>query len=157
MLGGGLHGLFLVINRWWGTTALHDRLTALTGSPALAWRWLRIALTFNAVCLAWCFFRLTHLPDSLACVRKWIDFDLDKAFAGGSADPALWLLLACYGAATLAARMLTRHAPLPEAAARMDARPFASGVLWGGSLGMLALALLLTPGGQVQPFIYFQF
>jgi D-alanyl-lipoteichoic acid acyltransferase DltB (MBOAT superfamily) len=157
MLWGGLHGLFLAINRWWGTTALHDRLAAQTGAAALAWRWLRVVLTFNAVCLAWCFFRLTHLPDSLACVRKWIDFDLDKAFAGGSGDPALWVLLACYGAATLAAHLLTRRAPLPEAAARMNAQPLASGVLWGVSLGLLALALLLTPGGQIQPFIYFQF
>jgi D-alanyl-lipoteichoic acid acyltransferase DltB (MBOAT superfamily) len=157
MLWGGLHGLFLIINRWWGETALHDRLAALRGMPAVTWRWVRIALTFHAVCLAWCFFRLTQLSDSLACVRKWVDFDLDKAFAGGTADPALWLLLAGYGVATFAARLLTRAAPLPEVAAQMDVRPFASGVLWGGSLGLLALALLLAPGGQVQPFIYFQF
>jgi len=157
MLWGGLHGLFLIINRLWGETALHDRLAALTGRSALAWRWIRIAITFNAVCLAWCFFRVTHLADSLACVRKWVDFDWDKAFAGGTADPALWLLLAGYGIAAFAARGLTREAPLPAVAARMELRPFVSGALWGCSLGLTALALLLAPGVQVQPFIYFQF
>jgi len=157
MLWGGLHGAFLIVNRAWGTTALSARLAALNGPPAVAWRWVRIALTFNAVCLAWCFFRLTRLPDSLECVRKWFDFDWDKALAGGSADPALWLLLTGYAAATLAARALTRHEPLPAAAARLNAEPFTSGVLWGGSLALLAVALLMAPGGQTQPFIYFQF
>jgi alginate O-acetyltransferase complex protein AlgI len=157
MLWGGLHGAFLIINRWWGTTALQGQLAALTGAPATAWYWFRVFLTFNAVCLAWCFFRLTHLQDSLACVRKWVMFDLDKAFAGGSADPALWTLLAAYGVATLAVRTLISHEPLPAVAARLDARPLTSGALWGTSLGLFALALLLTPGTQVQPFIYFQF
>ena len=32
-----------------------------------------------------------------------------------------------------------------------------AGALWGGSLGLLSLAILLAPGTQVQPFIYFQF
>jgi len=157
MLWGALHGCFLVINRLWNSTTLRARLAALSGTPAALWRWFRVALTFNAVCLAWCFFRLTNLPDSLACIGKWIDFDLDKAFAGGTADPALWLLLAGYGGAAFAARLLTRGATLPDIIAHVRIFPFASGALWGASLGMMALALLLAPGGQIQPFIYFQF
>jgi alginate O-acetyltransferase complex protein AlgI len=157
MLWGGLHGSFLVIDRLYQGTKLHDRLAALTGPSAVAWRWCRIALTFHAVCFAWCFFRLTHLADSLACVRKWADFDIDKAFAGGTADAALWLLLAAYGFAALAAHLLTRGASLPDVAARMDKQPLARGLLLGGSLGMFALALLLAPGKNIQPFIYFQF
>jgi alginate O-acetyltransferase complex protein AlgI len=156
-LWGGLHGGFLIINRLWGRTRLSARLSSLKGTPAWAWRWVRIVLTFNAVCLAWCFFRLTQLPDSLTCVRKLFDFDLDKAFVGGSADASLWLLLALYAAAALAASIQTRGAELPTVAARMVDRPLTSGALWGGSLGLLMLALLLAPGGQVQPFIYFQF
>ena len=35
-----------------------------------------VAVTFHCVCLAWCFFRLTVLADSLACVRKWFVFTL---------------------------------------------------------------------------------
>jgi alginate O-acetyltransferase complex protein AlgI len=157
MLWGGLHGAFLIINRWWGMTAMHGRLAALTGAPATMWWWVRVVLTFNAVCLAWCFFRLTHLQDSLECVRKWMAFDWDKAFAGGTADPALWTLLGVYGVAAFAARQLTNRDPLPAVAARLGADPLTSGALWGASLGLFLLAMLLTPGVQVQPFIYFQF
>ena len=157
MLWGGLHGIFLIVHRGWRATAVHARLAALTGAPAVLWRWARVALTFNAVCLAWCFFRLTHLPDSFACVRKWIDFDLDKAFVGDIADPALWVMLVGHGVAALAARSATGAAPLPEVGARMAARPFTRGLHWGGSLGVLALAVLLAPGGRARPFIYFQF
>jgi alginate O-acetyltransferase complex protein AlgI len=156
-LWGGLHGGFLIVNRVWGGTAVSARLASLKGGPALAWRWIRIVLTFNAVCLAWCFFRLTHLPDSLTCVWKLFAFDLDKAFLGGSADVSLWLLLALYAGAALAVSIQTRGAELPTVAARMVKQPAMSGVLWGGSLGLLMLALLLAPGGEVQPFIYFQF
>jgi len=80
-----------------------------------------------------------------------------KSFAGGSGEPSLWLMLAGYCAVAMAARYLARGVPLPEVTARMKMHPFASGGLWGTSLGMLALALLLAPGGQTQPFIYFQF
>ncbi|MDQ4061966.1 MAG: MBOAT family protein [Pseudomonadota bacterium] len=157
VLWGGLHGLFLVINRLWGETRLQAHLSQLTGLGGLAWTGFRIVLTFHAVCLAWCFFRLTNLSDSLACVRKWVDFDLDKAFVGGSADSALWLLLATYGLASAAAALLARGAPLSEVAQRVGAMPFARGALWGSALSLFALALLLAPGGRSTPFIYFQF
>ena len=78
-------------------------------------------------------------------------------FVGGTADLSLWTLLALYALAVLIVRALTRGDELPTAVARMNAQPFASGILWGGSFGVLALALLLAPRGQVQPFIYFQF
>jgi D-alanyl-lipoteichoic acid acyltransferase DltB (MBOAT superfamily) len=155
MMWGGLHGVFLVINRLWSTTSLHDHLAALTGAPAIAWRWFRIALTFHTICFAWCFFRLTAIGDSLACLRKWVDWD--RAFAGGSADPALWVMLALYGAATLAAVAATGGRPLEQTIAGISTRPLRNGALWGGAVGLFLLALLLAPGGTSQPFIYFQF
>jgi hypothetical protein len=157
MLWGGLHGLMLVINHLWGSTRLCARLGALTGTGAAAWRLFRIVLTFQAICFAWSFFRLTNLTDSLASLRKWIVFDADKAFAGGSDDLSLWLLLAAYGLATLAAVLLTRGAPLPEAIQHLIKAPVTTGVVWGGAAGIFVLALLLAPGGDVPPFIYFQF
>jgi alginate O-acetyltransferase complex protein AlgI len=57
-LWGGLHGLFLITNRLWEHTALHDRLSNLTGLGRHAWKAACVVLTFNTVCLAWCFFRL---------------------------------------------------------------------------------------------------
>jgi D-alanyl-lipoteichoic acid acyltransferase DltB (MBOAT superfamily) len=89
MAWGGLHGLFLLVNRAWAASGLHDRLAALDGAPAALRRWVSVALTFNAVCRAWCFFRLARFEDSLACVRKCVVFDADRAFAGEIDDPAL--------------------------------------------------------------------
>ena len=157
MLWGGLHGVFLVINRLWGATALSGRLAALDGVGGYAWYVARIVMTFHAVCFAWCFFRLTHFEESLACVRKLFMFDADKLLAGGSDNFALWLMLAAYGLATLAATLVTRGAPLPEVARQFTGRPVVRGMLWGGSLSLVILALSLSPGGHTTPFIYFQF
>jgi D-alanyl-lipoteichoic acid acyltransferase DltB (MBOAT superfamily) len=157
MLWGGLHGIFLIGNHLWGSTRLARYLESLTGVTGLAWNALRIGLTFHAVCFAWCFFRLTHLQDSLSCVRKWVDFDLDKAFVGGSADPAIWAMLGIYAVATLAAYVLARGEPLPKAMARLTAQRESVAMVWGGSLGLFIVALLLGPGGEAPPFIYFQF
>jgi hypothetical protein len=129
----------------------------MRGVPALVWRWSCIALTFHAVCFAWCFFRLTRLPDSLACVRKWIDFDFDKAFVGGSADIALWVLLSAYALAALAVHLLTRGAQVPAAVEQFSTQPLRQGALWGSTAGTMVLAILLAPGAQTLPFIYFQF
>jgi D-alanyl-lipoteichoic acid acyltransferase DltB (MBOAT superfamily) len=157
MLWGGLHGVFLVINRLWGGTALSERLAALGGIGGYAWHIVRIVLTFHAVCFAWSFFRLTHLDESIACVKKWVVFDSDKLLAGGSDNFALWLMLAAYGLATLAATLATRGAPLPEVGRQFTERPMLRGAAWGGSLSLVILAWSLSPGGQTTPFIYFQF
>jgi alginate O-acetyltransferase complex protein AlgI len=157
MLWGGLHGLFLVVNRLWGATSLHDRLARLSGGPKLVWDAVRIFLTFHAVCFAWCFFRLTVLSESLACLRKWFVFDADKWLVGGASDGALWLLLAAYGLATLAAVVFGRGATLAEVEERFAERPFARGVKWGTAGGFLLLAAALHASSEATPFIYFQF
>lgn len=157
MLWGALHGTFLVINRLWGATALCASLGALTGAAAAGWKVIRIALTFNAVAFAWCFFRLTDVQNSFICLRKWVDFDLDKAFAAGSADAALWTLLAAYGLATWAAIGFARRVDLPAVALELSSRPFARGISWGVAASLIAVAVLMAPGGEKPPFIYFQF
>jgi alginate O-acetyltransferase complex protein AlgI len=157
MLWGGLHGVFLIINHLWGSTALSDRLAGLKGATGYAWYIARIVVTFHAVCFAWCFFRLTDLNESLVCVKKWVVFDVDGMLAGGSGNFALWLTLAIYGLATLAATLATRGAPLPEVARLFAEKPLVRGTAWGVSLSLVILALSLSPGGQTTPFIYFQF
>src|SRR5205807_8214862 len=70
LLWGGLHGAFLVLHRVWLLCPWRDRLARLGGPAGALWRGACVALTFHAVCLAWCFFRLTALPASLACVGQ---------------------------------------------------------------------------------------
>jgi hypothetical protein len=90
-------------------------------------------------------------------VRKWFVFDLDKALVGGAADASLWSLLLGYAALTW---LVTRLGPMPawsEREIRPTWTPLARGVLWGGGVALLLLALVLSPGGEKPPFIYFQF
>src|SRR5262249_3226082 len=133
------------------------------------WQGLCVVVTFHCVCLAWCFFRLTVLSESLACVQKWFVFDRAKLFVGGSDDLSLWLALAAYGLAAWRAHCLDFRAAVfafrkrGESAASLEnlpagvTSPAARGFLWGIGFGLLALAVLLSPGGNSAPFIYFQF
>jgi D-alanyl-lipoteichoic acid acyltransferase DltB (MBOAT superfamily) len=158
MIWGGLHGLYLVVNGLWSACPLAGRLRALPGPAGVAWRLLCVALTFHAVCLAWCFFRLSVFAESVVCVQKWVVFDADKVFVGGSADVSLWLLLAAYVVLTVAARQCGRLVPaLANWELPPQRAPLARGFLWGAGAAVLVLALLLAPAGEKPPFIYFQF
>jgi alginate O-acetyltransferase complex protein AlgI len=158
MIWGGLHGLYLVLNGLWSGTAVAERLRNLPGPAGLVWRLASVALTFHAVCLAWCFFRLSAFTESLACVQKWVVFDADKVFVGGAADLSLWLLLVVYGLLVLAGRHCGKLVPaLANLEVPLHRAPLARGFLWGVGAAVLVLALLLSPGGEKPPFIYFQF
>ena len=157
MIWGGLHGIYLCINYLWAKTSLHETLAKLKGVPAQIWTVFSIALTFNAVCFAWIFFRLNSLADIGNCIRKLYAFDADKLFAGGSADVPLWTLLAGYAAATALAVAISRMKPLPEAIPHFERQAFARGAAWGVSAGLLVLTAALQQVGQAPPFIYFQF
>ena len=122
------------------------------------WRLASIAITFHAVCFAWAFFRLPKFSAALACLKGVFMFDAEHALAGGSASLAVWLLIAAYAiAAVLPA---SRHdATGPEKLAARAGGPIGcrTGLYWGGAAGLGILAWLLAPGGEVPPFIYFQF
>jgi alginate O-acetyltransferase complex protein AlgI len=152
MFWGGLHGLYLVVNRWWAGSRLARFLPA-TGLVAVAWHGLSIVLTFQCVCLAWCFFRLNVFTDSAACVRKAVVFDTDKFLVGGSADVSLWSLLALYGLAVALAHQCGRAGLWQRPAWAPAIRGFTVGL----GVALLILAVLLSPTGEKPPFIYFQF
>jgi D-alanyl-lipoteichoic acid acyltransferase DltB (MBOAT superfamily) len=157
LLWGGMHGLLLVVNRLWSGCRAHDRLQALGGVAGWLWAGVRILLTFHAVCLAWCFFRLTAMNESLMCVQKWVWFDSATMFAGGSADRSLWLLLVLYGLVASAGGLMARIPARWWAEVSPAATQFGRGLAWGLSVSLIALALLLSPAGEAPPFIYFQF
>jgi D-alanyl-lipoteichoic acid acyltransferase DltB (MBOAT superfamily) len=157
MLWGGLHGVFLVIHQMWSGMALRRHLQGLKGMGCAAWLVFSMTLTFHCVCLAWCFFRLNQISDSFACIHKWFVFDADKVFIGGSADRSLWLLLALYGLLVWAAHRCGKLPALAGWQVRPDLAPLARGFLWSAGVTLLLLALLLSPGGEAPPFIYFQF
>jgi hypothetical protein len=84
------------------------------------------------------------------CLGKWFVFDADKVLVGGAADASLWVLLLMYG---LGAAFLHRWAMREHS----EERPMRRGLAWGFGAALLLLAVLLAPGGEKPPFIYFQF
>jgi D-alanyl-lipoteichoic acid acyltransferase DltB (MBOAT superfamily) len=154
LLWGGLHGSFLIAHRAWtalpGTAWLRER-------GGWLWRLVATALTFHCVCLAWCFFRLTDFRAALVCVSRWFTYESGKAFAGGSADLSIWTLLGLYGLVAVATIVWHQLPPLAELAPKTRHRPLTRGLLWGFAVVLLLLAVLLSPGGEAPPFIYFQF
>ncbi|MGE3804521.1 MAG: MBOAT family protein [Gemmataceae bacterium] len=157
LLWGGLHGSFLILNRLWVKTPAARWLNAQTGPIRVAWNGFSLVLTFACVCLAWCFFRLTVLAESLACVQKWVIFESGKILVGGAAELSLWLLLAGYACAVPLLHRLVDWAKSAELRERPGLRPVVQGVGWGVSFALLLLAFVLSPGGEKAPFIYFQF
>jgi D-alanyl-lipoteichoic acid acyltransferase DltB (MBOAT superfamily) len=157
VLWGGLHGAYLLVNRLWIESSLRERLRARAGAAGRVGHLLSIALTFHCVCLGWCFFRLTALSEGLACLRKWFVFDADKLFVGGSRDLSLWVLLGLYGTLAWLAHQAHGRAWLLGREPQADSAPLARGFAWGTSVTLLLLAVLLAPGGETPPFIYFQF
>lgn len=153
LLWGGLHGSMLVGHRCWQRMPLYVWLREQGGWVRWAWQSFCVLLTFHGVCLAWCFFRLTVLSQSLTCVSKWFVFDPEKLLVGGAADGSLWLLLAAYGVGVGLVRAWRAALPRP----RMDWSPWTQGVAWGACAALLMLAVVLSPGGEKPPFIYFQF
>lgn len=153
LVWGMLHGLLLAANLIWSQSA-PGRWLVLNGGSA--WRVAAIIITFHAVCLAWAFFRISDFGAAIACLRAVLVFDPALWVAGGSADPALWLLIAAYGAAAILLRLSGFKGP--EGMDALGARiGFRFGVAWGATVGLGLLAWLLAPSTAVPPFIYFQF
>ncbi|HKB04490.1 MAG TPA: MBOAT family O-acyltransferase [Gemmataceae bacterium] len=145
---GGLHGVFLIIHKMWAATPVARWLSGRTGVGRVMWLAVAWALTFHAVCLAWCFFRLTAFADSVECVRKCVEFDAGKMWSGTYTDPSVLMALGSYAAVLLIASA-TRS--------RGEPTPYRLGLDWGLRAATLLLAVLLAPPDTGQPFIYFQF
>ena len=157
MIWGGLHGVFLLIHRAWRASGASVWLGARKGIAGAIWQAISVLLTFHAVCLAWCFFRLPQLPQSLACLRQCVIFDSRLALVGGAADLSLWALVTLYGGGWLLSRSpwLRQWSYLDNGATDWDA--VWRGLRFGFWLGLLVLAAILSPSGGAPPFIYFQF
>lgn len=158
MLWGGLHGALLVTHRIWNETAPGRYTTSLRGTQCLLWKAFSWFITFNCVCAMWSFFRLTSLSDSLVCVRKLVVFDMDKALVGGASNISLWIMLAAYGLFTAAGHLAGKRASVMlDKHALPNTLNLIRGFTWGIAIMLLVLAFVLSPGGEVPSFIYFQF
>lgn len=167
LLWGAIHGTLLCSHRIWSETRIASWLNSRGAILRSVWSAVSVALTFHAVCLAWCFFRITDYRASLTCIRKWFDFDASQPIVGGAADLSVWMLLAGY----LVLSLLLHKLPMLQAndarrpaqsirdprAAGIPDPVFTRGLQWGLCFASLVLVFVLSPDVDAPPFIYFQF
>jgi hypothetical protein len=157
LLWGALHGALVVIHRMWRRSSLRAGFARQSASLVALAKAAAVCMTFHCICVGWCFFRLTDLGQSLACLRQCVVFDSDRALIVPGGDAGLLLLLGSYGCAWLLGRRSVDLALALNAQNGAGAPSFARGFAWGLSLSLLVLAVLLAPSGYRPPFIYFQF
>jgi len=138
VIWGGLHGLFLVVDRLRGAAVDASRALRARDVPA-------ILATFALACLAWVFFRAHTFDQAVQVLRGVAD-------AGGETLPlsSLVFVVALVGAA-VALDLVQRRMVHPL---RVVAdRP----ALTGAFVGLALVGIIVFSGGAPVPFIYFQF
>ena len=138
---GGLHGLFLVLERW---------LRSKFG--AAAWTRTQMAqlgfalVTYGLVCLTWVFFRASSFSDAALILQAMAGLRPDQ-FPTSTGDVMSVILITV---AVLIGHRLLRDTTLEDAwAAR-------STMVRGLVLALMIIAIILSPGAD-RAFIYFQF
>ncbi|MBI5938599.1 MAG: MBOAT family protein [Betaproteobacteria bacterium] len=137
VLWGGLHGLYLLIERRWFQGKLPQ-----TGLPALA----AGMLTFVVVTLTWIPFRSPDIPTMLGVMSALVDFDREATddFIG-----MVLLLLCLY--------LLVRTQWVNRNRHLEDWFPALNRALQLALVSGSLISLFLVSGGQQRAFIYFQF
>lgn len=141
MVWGGLHGLFLVIER-----GLRRRYGSAGWIRTMPGRAFLGAITFALVCLAWVFFRAPDLPRAMMHVAAML--------GAIPVDPILKTTTILKVVVTMTA-LIGTHIALRERRIEdvIKATPApVIGVLWAAMLGLI----IFTQGGG-DAFIYFQF
>lgn len=141
VIWGGLHGSYLVAQRWWEGTSAYRRVAGLPGIRVVG------ALgTFLLVCLAWVFFRANTLADAWALLTAMLT-------PSATIVHATQLNLAAIGVITplmLGGHWLLRDSSLEQLFARLN------WPLRAAFFSALIIGLVLAPGDN-RAFIYFQF
>ncbi len=139
---GGLHGLYLVVERF-----LRQRI----GNWALWDRWLSRfalgALTYALVNITWVFFRAQDFTSAWRLLGAMLLIE-----GGGKPVLETWSVLSCVVPITA---MLALHAYMRERQLHAEVQrlpPVLVGALWGAMVFLIAI----TQGGS-DAFIYFQF
>lgn len=136
---GGLHGLYLVIER-----LLKQRFAGDMGRVGRAFGW---ALTTVGVCFAWVFFRAPTFAGAAAIIRGLVGAT-PNAKSLLTTDDLRWSFLAFSAVTTM--HLILRQTTLEDAAARVP--------WWIRSVILTVLLFaLFSAQGDDRAFIYFQF
>jgi D-alanyl-lipoteichoic acid acyltransferase DltB (MBOAT superfamily) len=138
LVWGGLHGVGLVIERWF---------EPWSGAWARTWwgRTIAVLVVFHVVCLGWILFR----ADS---------FDTVLIYLGSFAQPQTWNLQATPFTVALVVLGLSLHAVPRDMPGRLARLAVAwPAWTWGVTAGVVMVAIDAMGPEGVAPFIYFQF
>jgi alginate O-acetyltransferase complex protein AlgI len=146
VIWGGLHGLYLVLERWVVTRsfARWPLWKSLVGKMAL------IGLTYFAVCLTWVFFRAGNLARAGEVLGAMLGMD-SRQPVPVDFPRILILLVLVINAATLFIHGINRGSSLEDRAAQCP--PWLRMLLMAG----MAFLTFLGFNGEDLAFIYFQF
>lgn len=138
VLWGGLHGLYLMVHKWFGRGAAHDGLPRWREVPALV-------LTWVGVHLAWILFRAEDLG------QAWDVVSRIGAISDGWFDArAAWII----GGAFVVTLLMDLDLRRRDAQRVFVTQP---AVVRGLAYGMGVVMLVVASGTEPVPFIYFQF
>lgn len=140
---GGLHGSYLIAERWTRKTPL---------ARWQVWRTLPgqiflICLTYALVCITWTFFRAESFPQAMNFVQSMLipSFATSSVFSREDVYITGLVILALLGV-----HFYLRDKTLEDAAERTP------NLLWALANAAMLIAIVLTPG-EDRAFIYFQF
>jgi alginate O-acetyltransferase complex protein AlgI len=138
VIWGGLHGTYLLVERWWWRRQGRPEGPEAAGwSP---WRWL---LTFHLVCVAWIFFNARTTDVALTMLGRLVTVWEAPTLLDG------WLVVVLAG--MIAAQFV------PERIPRLAETVFSRVPLVVQGLALAAVFLIVERVGDVTSFIYQQF
>lgn len=147
VLWGGLHGLYLVIERAIRSSLAKKHNDSAGKRAAGGFNvWLGAQITFLLVCLTWVFFRARHLDDALHLLKVMLTGGKGHMRLISQESLTVVALIGCL----LGAHWMLRNSSLEDVAKRVP--------WWAHSMAivLLLIALILVPGDN-RAFIYFQF
>ena len=136
---GGLHGLYLMADRWAG----RDRPEV--GRPLRRADVAPMLWTFHLVCLSWLFFRAGTLGGALAYLQQVV------TLGQGTVSLGSIVLVLLTGLAVLALDLVQRNSGRHDEVLRWSESR--RGLVYGVAIA----AIVVFSGGSPVPFIYFQF
>jgi alginate O-acetyltransferase complex protein AlgI len=146
VLWGLLHGLGLIVVRWWQNThSQHKTAYWLSGRHTVLAQTLSVLATFHFVCLTWIFFRAENFAQALAVLRQLGQFTVDTTNLNA---PILLLIALGFTAHWLPERIWEKA----QAGFTRLPAPAQALLLFGLSVGLYFVA-----SSAVAPFIYTRF
>lgn len=140
MVWGGLHGLYLILERWarriFRTTKFFEKSVI---------RLILAVWTYYLICITWIFFRAQDFPSAFTLMYK--------IFSGGTGNlvrPTEALMVIAVNLALFAGHWILRDSSLEAVAKKISWK------LRAVILAAILLTLILSPG-EDRAFIYFQF